>query len=138
MLHRMFEFFMFGLAPLVLGMIAMPGPSFAETETLVGEVIYRERIALPPNAKVTVELADVSLADAPASILAEMTVDAAGQVPVKFSLPFDTSVLQKNTQYALQARITVDDKLMFTTQERHAVDLRSIGPQTVLVKMVTQ
>ncbi|MHC6802504.1 YbaY family lipoprotein, partial [Vibrio antiquarius] len=38
----------------------------ASMKTITGTVAYRERIALPPNAVVTVALEDVSLADAPA------------------------------------------------------------------------
>lgn len=36
-------------------------------KTITGTVAYRERIALPPNAVVTVTLEDVSLADAPSN-----------------------------------------------------------------------
>ena len=46
-----------GLAP------AAPKPT--ETLTLSGTVTYRERMALPSDARVTVSLADVSLADRP-------------------------------------------------------------------------
>ena len=38
----------------------------ASMKTITGTVAYRERIALPPNAVVSVALEDVSLADAPA------------------------------------------------------------------------
>ena len=49
-------------------------------------MVYRERIALPPNAVLSVQLADVSLADAPAAILGEQKIDPAGQVPIKFEI----------------------------------------------------
>ncbi len=38
-----------------------------------GEVFYRERIALPPSARLSVSLEDVSLADAPSVQLASQT-----------------------------------------------------------------
>lgn len=131
-MHRIFEFLLFGLAPLLFGMVALPEASFAEAETLSGEVVYRERIALPPNARLTVELADVSLA----AIVAEATVNPAGQAPIGFRLAFDSSVIRPNVPYVLQARITVDDRLMFTTVERHEVDPLGAGSPTVVVKMV--
>ena len=91
---------------------------------------------LPLNALVTVQLADVSLADAPAAIIAERKITPTGQIPIPFELKFDSSVIQANHSYALQARITVDDKLMFINDERLEVDPLSAGPQTILLKMV--
>jgi putative lipoprotein len=138
MLDRIAEFFIFGFAPMVVVMLAAPGASRAAEQVVRGEVVYRERIALPPNALVTVQLADVSLADAPAAIVAERKIEPKGQVPIPFELKFDSSAIQGKNSYALQARITVDDRLMFLNDERHPVDPLSAGPQTVLVRMVNQ
>lgn len=137
MLDRIAEFLIFGFAPLVIGLLIAPGVPEAAEHVLSGEVLYRERIALPPNAVLSVQLADVSLADAPAAILGEQTVDPAGQVPIKFEIRFDPSVVQTNMSYALQARITVDDKLWFIADTRHEVDPLTNDPQTVLVKKVS-
>ena len=138
MLDRIAEFFIFGFAPLVVGILAMPGTSGATEQVLRGEVVYRERMALPPNAVLSVQLADVSLADAPATILGEQLIDPAGQVPISFEIKFDPSVVQTNMSYALQARITVDGKLWFITDERYQVDPLAETPQTVLVRRVAQ
>ncbi|WP_367272350.1 YbaY family lipoprotein [Phreatobacter sp.] len=59
-----------GFAGLALGLNA--AAAMAETRTLSGMVIYRERIALPPSAVVEVKLVDISLADAPSRTIAEM------------------------------------------------------------------
>ncbi|MGB3900833.1 MAG: YbaY family lipoprotein [Mesorhizobium sp.] len=136
MLDRIAELLIFGFTPLVIGMLIAPGAPRAAEHVLHGEVLYRERIALPPNAVISVQLADVSLADAPAAILGEQKIDPAGQVPVKFEIRFDPSVVQPNMSYALQARITVDDKLWFITDTRHSVDPLTDEPQTVLVRKV--
>ncbi len=136
MLDRIAELLIFGFAPLVVGLLIAPGVPEAAEHVLAGEVLYRERIALPPNAVVSVQLADVSLADAPAAIVGEQTVEPAGQVPVKFAIRFDPSVIQTGMSYALQARITVDDKLWFITDTRHDVDPLTDEPQTVVVKKV--
>ncbi len=69
MLDRIAELLIFGFTPLVIGMLVAPGAPQAAEHVLHGEVLYRERIALPPNAIVSVQLADVSLADAPANTL---------------------------------------------------------------------
>jgi len=138
MLDRIAEFFIFGFAPLVVGMLATPVASVAAEQVLKGEVTYRERIALPAGASVTVELADVSLADAPAAVVAEQKITPTGQVPIPFELKFDSSAILEKHSYALQARITVDDRLMFINDERHQVDPATSEAQTILVKMVKQ
>lgn len=138
MISKLAEFFVFGFAPLVIGMLAVPAIATADATLVTGEVLYRERIALPPNAVLQVQLADVSLADAPAKILGEQKIDPAGQVPIKFAIPFDPTAIKPNMSYALQARISVDDKLWFINDTRHALDPLTAGPQTILVKMVRQ
>ncbi|MER9583846.1 YbaY family lipoprotein [Mesorhizobium sp. M0276] len=137
MLDRIAEFFVFGFVPLVVGMLAVPEPSVAAGKSVRGEVIYRERIALPPSAMLSVQLADVSRAGAPATIVAEQKVRPAGQVPISFEIKFDPSVIRPQMTYALQARITADDKLLFISDVRHQVDPLTDVPQTIMLKMVT-
>lgn len=134
MLDRVAEFFIFGLVPLVVGVFAVPEMTSAAETTVAGEVVYRERIALPPDAVLVVELADVSLADAPAIVIAKRRIAPAGQVPIKFEIGFDRKAIQKGRTYALQARITVGERLMFATATSHHVDPLAGKPQTILVK----
>ncbi|TIM16622.1 MAG: META domain-containing protein [Mesorhizobium sp.] len=136
MLGRIAEFFIFGVVPLV-GMLVVPELSVAAEKTLKGEVMYRERIALPPKAVLSVQLADVSLADATAAVIGERKVAPAGQVPIKFEISFVPQVIRPHMTYALQARITVDDRLLFISNMCHQVDPLSDAPQTIMLKMVT-
>lgn len=133
MLGRLGELLLFGLTPFLMSGLLMPGAGLAEERKLSGEASYRERMALPPNAVLTVQLADVSLADAPAGIVAEQKVEPAGQVPIAFELTFDSAAIQPKMNYALQARITVDDKLWFTTAERHSLDPLAAGRQDLML-----
>jgi putative lipoprotein len=138
MLGKLAELFIFGLAPLVLGGLIMPGAIAAEEIAITGEVSYRERIALPPNAVLTVRLSDVSLADTPETVIAEQKIEPAGQVPIKFEIKVDPAVIQPNVNYALQARITVDDRLMFINDERYSIDPSKPEPAMLVLKMVKQ
>ncbi|MBZ9861528.1 YbaY family lipoprotein [Mesorhizobium sp. CA12] len=135
MLDRIAEFFIFGLVPLVVGVLAVPEATKAGERTIAGEVTYRERIALPPDAVLVVELADVSLADAPATVVARRRVAPTGQVPIRFDIGFDPKAIQNGRTYTLQARITVGERLMFVTGASHQVDPLAGKPQTVLLKM---
>ncbi|PFG45901.1 putative lipoprotein [Vibrio sp. ES.051] len=107
-------------------------------KTITGTVAYRERIALPPNAVVTVSLEDVSLADAPAKVLAKQTFETQGkQVPFSFELNYDSNEIKPNHRYSVRARIEVDSKLRFISDthnavitdqaQTHQLDIRLVG-----------
>lgn len=105
----------------VCALLAVPGAALAAPQSLDGTVTYRERMALPPEARITVQLVDVSLADAPATLLGETVIQPETQVPVPFRIDYDDAALKPGHSYALQARITLGDELMFINTSRHAV-----------------
>jgi len=84
-----------------------------------GSVIYLERIALPPGAIVTVELRDVSIADAAAKTLASTRFEAEGGPPYPFELSFDAGAIDERHTYALKATISLGDRLLFITDTHH-------------------
>lgn len=117
------------------------GIEASETQLVTGSVGYRERIALPANAVITVTLADVSLADAPSKTITEQTFEAGKQSsPFDYSLAFDTADIQANHRYSVRATIKVDGKLRFTTDTNYAVitDEAKTMQQDLLLKGVRQ
>jgi putative lipoprotein len=79
-----------------------------------GTVAYRERIAMPENAVLIMQLQDLSLAEAPAKVIVEQKFTFAGhQVPLPFELHYDAAKIDPKHMYALSARITVNEQLMF-------------------------
>lgn len=81
-----------------------------------GTVWIRQKVALPPNAVLTVTLSDASLADAPSKVLAQQVNRTEGkQAPFKFVLPFNPSEIQPNARILLSAAVTVDGKMLFIT-----------------------
>ncbi|WP_194090850.1 YbaY family lipoprotein [Vibrio hibernica] len=91
-------------------------------DTVVGTVAYRERIALPSTAVITVTLEDVSRADAKSEIIAtESTVTGGKQVPFNFKLDFNKDKIKANHTYVVRAKIALDGKLRFTTDTAYRV-----------------
>jgi heat shock protein HslJ len=73
---------------------------------VTGQVTYLQRIALPPEAVVKVQLQDVSLADAPATVIGQQIIPTDGQqVPFPFEVTFDPSVIQEKNSYSLNVRV---------------------------------
>jgi putative lipoprotein len=100
-----------------------------------GTVSYLPRIALANKATVTVKLVDVSVADAPAEVIAEETFNTNGrQVPIPFELRYDQSRIDSRRSYALQAEIRTDGKLGFRTDRTYGVLTR--GNPTNNVELV--
>lgn len=107
----------------------------AAKASLDGEVFYLQRIALPPAATLSVSLQDVSLADAPAVVLAEQSGPVNGQVPLPFHLSYDPAQVKPGHRYAVSARIELDGKLMFITTEHNGVNLDGKDPQPLKLRV---
>jgi len=100
-----------------------------------GEVWYKERIALPQDAVLTVEVKDVSLMDAPAVVLAQ--IERSGvSTPAPFQFLINRDQFESGHTYAIGAKITLNDKLLFINTQAYNIDLGSSEPMSVLVQKV--
>jgi len=92
---------------------------------ITGTVTYRTRQALPPDARITVQLQDVSLADAPAVLLGEQVIAAEGrQVPFAFEIAFDPSAIDPRHSYSVRATIEAGGELLLTSTQAYPVITR--------------
>ncbi len=82
---------------------------------VTGVVVYRERIALPPDAALTVRLLDVSRADAPVVVLGEQRIHPTGQVPIPFEIAYDRARIDERMSCTLEARIEAGGRLLFVS-----------------------
>lgn len=98
-------------------------PAAQDMVTVTGEATYRERIALPPDAVMTVRIEDVSRADAPAPVLAEESYPAEGrQVPLPFAVEVPRAALVGAITTSARVRIEDGDgRLMWITDTRTPV-----------------
>ncbi len=108
----------------------------AGEEVVRGTVTYVQRIALPPDAIIRVNVADVSKADAPAEILGGVEFPADGkQVPLGFEIPVPKSRIQDKARIVVQARIEdAAGKLLFISTENIPV-LTDGAPNEVEVRV---
>ena len=88
---------------------------------VTGTVTYRERIALPPDAVLEVQLFDLSLVDTAAILIAEQTVIVQHQVPLAFELSYDPADIDERMSYAVRAAIRIAGKAMFITNRSYPV-----------------
>ena len=122
----------------ILATLLPAANAIAQTTMLMGTVNYRERMALPPNATVLVQLVDVSLADAPAQVIAEDRISGATGSPIPYRLRFDQTLIKPRRTYALQARIADGDRLLFINTTRHTVFAGGRNNTRILVQRMDQ
>lgn len=101
-----------------------------------GTVIYRERMMLPPEARIEVQFEDISQPDAMAAVLATVQVVPSGGPPYAFAIDYDPQRIDTRRRYALRASIAVGDSLMFTSTDY--IDPFSGNPVEILVRRVAE
>lgn len=87
-------------------------------QTLSGDVFYRERIYVPPGAKLHITLQDVPDAGKPSTVVARSTILLAGSQPYRFTLDYSPADIDANLDYTLRAEIRFYDDLLFTSAKR--------------------
>lgn len=89
---------------------------------VTGTVTYRIRIVLPPETLVRVDLVDISRQDAPALTIGLQEIETRGrQVPIPFEIAYKTAVIDPTHPYAVQARILLGQRLLFTNNSTYKV-----------------
>lgn len=118
----MFKFLLTAITSAVL-LIPSSSQAQANNAQLTGTVAYRERVALPPDAVIGVQLLDTSIADVAAQTVAEALINAEGrQVPVPFTLTYDPAKIVPGNRYSVRATIrSGDGMLMFSTTQVYPV-----------------
>lgn len=92
--------------------------------TIIGELSYHERMALPPGATLLVTLAEEGGGDPAGPALARQSIDLAGQqVPLRFRLTAAAAKLKAGKRYALRA--VIQDRAgqpLWSIQSAHVID----------------
>jgi putative lipoprotein len=103
---------------------------------ITGSALYRQRMAIPPDARLHVRLEDVSRQDVPAELIAECTVPAGGrQVPLPFRLEYDVARIEASHRYSVRASLSGEGRLLFTTDTAHPV-ITGGAPTDVTIMLV--
>ena len=115
---------------------AMVGPAMAEDITFTGEVTYRERIALPPDAELTVTL--VTQADQRKVVGASAVLSAQGGVPLQFTFNVRTNAINTDRRYGLLAEISSHGTIWFRNLELAEVDAGAPVPVRIVVQRTNE
>lgn len=91
---------------------------FGSDNYVTGTVTYFERMALKPDADVTVKLIDATASEGPGEVIvSQQSFRSAGkQVPLNFELPYREDRINREHRYELHARIVVGGRLSWFTR----------------------
>jgi putative lipoprotein len=120
------------------GLLTTFGCSSSSEATISGTVTYRQRISLPDDSIITVQLQDVSRADIAATVLGEQIIKTDGQqVPIPYQVTYDELEIDDRFSYSMSARI-VDGtgKLLFISDTHTPVITRDNPTKDVEIVVV--
>ncbi len=127
------------ISALVAAVMAATAPQ-AQAESAVVEVTvaYRERIALPPDAQLEVELLDVSRADAKSTRIALQRFSMKG-VPMTVGLTYDPLLAPDGARLALGSAIWSGDRKVFALTFPQMLSAPpDAGPVEVMLAMIPE
>jgi putative lipoprotein len=102
-----------------------------------GTITYAEKIPLPEDAVVQVQVQDTSLADAPATVMGEQIITSPGPGPIPYEVCYDPSQIQDNHTYGMSVRITdADGKLLFINDTHIPVITRGSPSEEVEIAVI--
>ncbi len=107
-------------------------PSFVGAQTtpaaVSGTLTYRDRMALPANAVVTVQIAEVPTAGRSGLVIAEQRFTTNGaQPPFRYNIPYDSARIDAAKQYTVQANIKLGGQVRYSTNTVYRVISRGAG-----------
>jgi putative lipoprotein len=126
---------------LAAGMPALPpakGPSADRPTTtpapptvIKGTLGYRGLVVFAADARVTVQLLDISQGDGTEVVLGEQVIATAGrEVPLEFEVGYDPASIMPNGMYVVVGSMVVDGELVYRTTTTKGVITRG-QPTTV-------
>ncbi len=126
------------LAALAVALSGLVSPALVSAETLSGTVTYLQRIAMPPDAVLTIEVRDVSRADVASDLIASQEIAAPGNPPYEFAFDYDPATIDPAHSYSLRATMHRGGDLLMTTDQAYPVLTRGAGDSAEMVlKMVS-
>ncbi len=89
-------------------------------QVIRGTVTYRERIALPPDASLSILLNDVSAASTDRNMVTKV-ITPHQQVPIPFTLPYTLRLINPKHHYAVTAVIRIGGKVRWISLHGYPV-----------------
>ena len=103
-----------------------------------GNIVSQESVTLPEGATVQVQIQDVSLADAPAKVVGEQSIDGSGEhLPIAYEVAYDPAGIEDRNAYSMSVRIEdAEGKLIYISDTNTPVITRDNPTEDVDINVV--
>ncbi|NBC17602.1 MAG: hypothetical protein GVY18_09850 [Bacteroidetes bacterium] len=78
---------------------------------VTGSLVFLEQMTLPEDAAAHVRLVDVTDTSA-VDVLAENTLTELGELPIRYTVPYDTTEIDSARTYAIRAEVVSGDEVL--------------------------
>lgn len=110
-------------------------------ETITGQLAYRERIALPPEARMEIVITDITRGEDDGLVLSRLETSIGNaSVPIPFAIDVSKHNLSEGPLYVLRAFLKdADGTVLFRSTEPFLLNLRNeqIDVGTIMLSMTT-
>ena len=109
-----------------------------DESTVSGNIVSKESVTLPDGANIQVQIQDVSVADAPAKVIGEQTIDGSGKsLPVPYEVSYDASEIDDRFSYSMSVRIEdADGSLIYISDTNTPVITNGNPTENVDINVV--
>ena len=124
----------------VVTVLVLAGCSSGGGEASVsGNIVSRGSVTLPDGANIQVQIQDISVADAPAKVIGEQTIDGSGKsLPVPYEVSYDSSEIDDRFSYSMSVRIEdKDGKLIYISDTNTPVITSGNPTENVDINVVS-
>ena len=91
---------------------------------VTGKIECKYKAEFTADTICEIAIQDVSLADAPAKVIAKKTIKDLKDFPIEFEVEYDPALVKANAEIALSIRISTKGKLEYINDTRIAVITR--------------
>lgn len=101
--------------------VNLPVQLESRMESVTGNIAFRDRVSVPGDAEVHVELREVVRQDAPAVTLASSTISEIRQIPIPFEIEYDPLDIDPRREYMIHASIVSGGSTLYDTADQYPV-----------------
>jgi uncharacterized lipoprotein YbaY len=96
--------------------LAAANPDGDET-VVIGTLTFRNATVFPKNARVVLQLVDLSRPMSSASVVSELTILDPKPLAWPYQLQYPAQAIDKKTQYGIYAKVVAGKDVLFATQQ---------------------
>lgn len=102
-------------------LVNLPVHLESRMESVTGNIAFRDRVSVPGDAEVRIELREVVRQDSPVVTLASATITEIRQIPIPFEIEYDPLDIDPRRNYMIHATILSGEQTLYASTDPYPV-----------------